>query len=252
MASAVVEFRGNDSFQGAQTNGKGEGPSSGVLQPASFSLNVRKKTETIVALLSNREKIQEVRNKAAANRDKYFGLSSTRIAYKSGSASYSSGSYQSHGSNKNGEILLCKMKPWVLKFNKGTLSVSQNKDSVSSRVSKSSTKVTKNDKYSSSHSQSSSVAVNDDDDFDPRGTSTAKASTGSSKQVDLFGQDLIGDLMDAPTSVPTEKPPTRSMSEVDLFADASLMRTKELALNPSTMNQPMKTTMIQCSICQTS
>lgn len=33
-------------------------------------LNVRKKAETIAALLNDKEKIQEVRNKAAANRDK--------------------------------------------------------------------------------------------------------------------------------------------------------------------------------------
>lgn len=33
-------------------------------------INVRKKAETIVALLNNKEKMQEVRNKAAVNRDK--------------------------------------------------------------------------------------------------------------------------------------------------------------------------------------
>lgn len=33
-------------------------------------LNVRKKAEMVVALLNNKDKIQEVRNKAAANRDK--------------------------------------------------------------------------------------------------------------------------------------------------------------------------------------
>ncbi|KAI9118394.1 hypothetical protein K1719_010726 [Acacia pycnantha] len=199
------------SFEYVEPNGKDMG------------LNVRKKAETIVALLNNREKIQEVRNKAAANRDKYFGLSSTGITYKSGSAS--SPAKSSHGFSSDKQ---------ESSFKKGTRSVSQNKDSVSSRVSKSSTsrvsksstKVTNNDKYSSAHSQSSSVAVNDDndfDDFDPRGTSTAKASAGSSNQVDLFGQDLIGDLMDAPTSVPTEKPPTSSMSEVDLFADTAFV-----------------------------
>lgn len=31
---------------------------------------MRKKAETIVALLNNKEKMQEVRNKAAVNRDK--------------------------------------------------------------------------------------------------------------------------------------------------------------------------------------
>lgn len=36
-----------------------------------MGINVRKKAETIVALLNNKDKIQEVRSKAAANRDKY-------------------------------------------------------------------------------------------------------------------------------------------------------------------------------------
>lgn len=35
-----------------------------------MGLNVRKKSETIVALLNNKDKIQEARDKAAANRDK--------------------------------------------------------------------------------------------------------------------------------------------------------------------------------------
>lgn len=36
-----------------------------------LGINVRKKAETIVHLLNNKDKIQEVRDKAAANRDKY-------------------------------------------------------------------------------------------------------------------------------------------------------------------------------------
>lgn len=35
-----------------------------------MGLNVRKKSETIVALLNNKDKIQEARDKATANRDK--------------------------------------------------------------------------------------------------------------------------------------------------------------------------------------
>ncbi|RDX76386.1 Clathrin interactor EPSIN 1, partial [Mucuna pruriens] len=50
-----------------------------------------------------------------------------------------------------------------------------------------------------------------------------KASAGNSNQVDLFGQDLIGDLMDVPTSVPVEKPATSNVPEVDLFADATFV-----------------------------
>ncbi|XP_054792515.1 clathrin interactor EPSIN 1-like [Prosopis cineraria] len=216
-------------------------------------LNVRKKAENVVVLLNNREKIQEVRNKAAANRDKYFGLSSTGITYKSGSASFSTGSYQSHSSDKYGgfgssdsdrhrdsyrdkayyeEEKTENYNPaksshghssdkQESSYKKGTRTISQNKDSVPSRVPKSSSNI------SSAHSQSSSSKVNNDDDdfddFDPRGTS-AKVSAGSSNQVDLFGQDLIGDLLDAPpTSVPAGKPAASSVSEIDLFADAAFV-----------------------------
>ncbi|KAK4797320.1 hypothetical protein SAY86_029646 [Trapa natans] len=94
-----------------------------------LGINVRKKAENIVALLNDKDKIQEVRNKAAANRDKYvlvcegmylifplpirfcydfmaelnnvcfhcryFGLSSTGMSYKSSAASYGSGGFGS-------------------------------------------------------------------------------------------------------------------------------------------------------------
>lgn len=47
---------------------------------------------------------------------------------------------------------------------------------------------------------------------------------GSSNQTDLFGGSLIGDLMDAPTSVPVGNPSVNSSaSEVDLFADADFV-----------------------------
>ncbi|XP_010519871.1 PREDICTED: clathrin interactor EPSIN 1 isoform X3 [Tarenaya hassleriana] len=74
------------SFEYVEPNGKDVG------------INVRKKAENIVALLNNKEKIQETREKAASNRNKYVGLSSTGITYKSGSASYG-GSYQSGSRN---------------------------------------------------------------------------------------------------------------------------------------------------------
>lgn len=53
---------------------------------------------------------------------------------------------------------------------------------------------------------------------------STEAAAGSSDQVDLFEQSLIGDLMDAPTSVPEEKAGMNSgSSEVDLFADADFV-----------------------------
>ncbi|MED6157056.1 hypothetical protein PIB30_019893 [Stylosanthes scabra] len=218
------------SFEYVEPNGKDQG------------LNVRKKAENIVTLLNNREKIQEVRNKAAVNRDKYVGVSSSGITYKSGSTSFSSGSYQSSGKysgfgstdgdrfkdsyRDKGDYEEDKGTERYSRrsrnigddeenFKKGTShSVSKSQEKSPSRVSKSPT------------TQSSSAPANDTeddfDDFDPRGTS-AKPSAGSSNQVDLFGQDLISDFMDAPASVSTEKAAANSVSEVDLFADASFV-----------------------------
>ncbi|KAG5540555.1 hypothetical protein RHGRI_020687 [Rhododendron griersonianum] len=83
------------------------------------------------------------------------------------------------------------------------------------------------DKYASVPAQNSIANSNNDDDFDdfdPRGTSGTKSALGKSNQVDLFGQSLVGDLMDAPAFVP-EKASTgnSNVSEVDLFADATFV-----------------------------
>lgn len=51
---------------------------------------------------------------------------------------------------------------------------------------------------------------------------STEASAGNSNQVDLFGQDLMGDFMDAP-SVPVEKTATSNVPAVDLFADATFI-----------------------------
>ena len=49
-------------------------------------------------------------------------------------------------------------------------------------------------------------------------------AAGGSNQVDLFGGSLIGDLMDAPTPVPSENTAmNKSPSDVDLFADATFV-----------------------------
>lgn len=55
------------SFEYVEPNGKDMG------------INVRKKVEVIVSLLNNKDKIQEVRNKAAANRDKYVMLQELKL-----------------------------------------------------------------------------------------------------------------------------------------------------------------------------
>lgn len=54
----VVIWKSLSSFEYVEPSGKDMG------------INVRKKAENIVALLNNKDKIQEVRNKASANREK--------------------------------------------------------------------------------------------------------------------------------------------------------------------------------------
>ncbi|XP_022962529.1 clathrin interactor EPSIN 1-like isoform X1 [Cucurbita moschata] len=228
------------SFEHVEPNGKDMG------------INVRKKAENIVALLNDKDKIQEVRNKAAANREKYFGLSSTGITYKSGSASYgssssySSDSYQGQSSfrgdrfrdrssnrdsfrkEKNDQDDF-KKSDWVKQdYGKGS---AQNSSKDQGKTSFGTSKPSKKSEDSANQiaSFSSSTPTNnsdeDFDDFDPRGTSTTtttKAAAPSPKKVDLFGDSLIGDLMDAPTLVPPGKPDSSS-PVVDLFADATFV-----------------------------
>eukprot|EP00246_Nothoceros_aenigmaticus_P004064 TRINITY_DN1537_c0_g1_i3.p1 TRINITY_DN1537_c0_g1~~TRINITY_DN1537_c0_g1_i3.p1 ORF type:complete len:462 (-),score=106.86 TRINITY_DN1537_c0_g1_i3:450-1835(-) len=68
-------------FQYIEPNGKDQG------------INVRKKAQTLVALVNDKEKIREVRHKAATNRDKYRGVSSTGSIHKPSSYSSTGGGY---------------------------------------------------------------------------------------------------------------------------------------------------------------
>ncbi|CAK9312480.1 unnamed protein product [Citrullus colocynthis] len=218
-----------------------------------MGINVRKKAENIVALLNDKDKIQEVRNKAASNREKYFGLSSTGITYKSGSASYGSSSYYSSDSyqgqstfrsdrfrdrsndrdsfrkEKDGQDDF-KKSDWATKQDYGKGSA-QNSGKDNGKTSFSTSKPSKksNDSANQTSSFGASTPTNnsdeDFDDFDPRGTSTTtttKAAAPSPNAVDLFGDSLLGDLMDAPTLVPPGKADSSS-PEVDLFADATFV-----------------------------
>ncbi|KAI5075504.1 hypothetical protein GOP47_0009580 [Adiantum capillus-veneris] len=81
-------------FQYIDSNGRDQG------------LNVRKKSVSLVALVNDKEKIREARQKAAENRDKYRGVSSTGGMYKPSSYHSTGGSYggdryeeDSYGSN---------------------------------------------------------------------------------------------------------------------------------------------------------
>jgi epsin len=219
------------SFEYVEPNGKDSG------------LNVRKKAETIVGLLNNKEKIQEVRNKAATNRDKYVGLSSTGITFKSGAAtSFGSGSSQSSeryggfGSSRNGDRFADQYKEEKSgheTYAKTSVGVTNENQGYSSKKgsTKHDSKAKGNGSFKATKSipaPSSSLPSNecddDFDDFDPRGTSGAKHAAANPPQVDLFGDSLI-DLLDVPTSAPAEESSSMhgNSSNVDLFADATFV-----------------------------
>ncbi|XP_055820467.1 clathrin interactor EPSIN 1-like isoform X2 [Solanum dulcamara] len=219
-------------FEHVEPNGKDMG------------INVRKKAENVVALLNNKEKIQEVRSKATANREKYVGLSSSGVTYKASSASFSSSRsgfqsserYGGFGNKSDGDSFKDsynekdrydddKVDQSTYKSKKGSSRYgSKVQDTVSASGSKTIKKVGEPEKTSIRSSTVPSTNYEEDfDDFDPRGTSSSR----SSNQVDLFGQDLLGDLLDAPAPAPTAKSTVNSdTSEVDLFADATFVSAK--------------------------
>uniref|UniRef100_A0A0D9V5E9 ENTH domain-containing protein n=1 Tax=Leersia perrieri TaxID=77586 RepID=A0A0D9V5E9_9ORYZ len=211
-------------------------------------LNVRKKAETVLAILDDREKLQEVREKAAATRDKYFGLSSTGITYKSGTASFGSGSYSSssHYGSTGGSRELGSFKDSYsgterrknnkevtpnYSSNKGGLKeITNNATSYKSRKSEGHGR--RNQYFSTSHSKSSANRSttseapsskkveneDEDDDFNPRGSSTS--ATARSNHLDLVGASLMDDLVYCNASTSTTMPnvSTAGVPEVDLFA----------------------------------
>ncbi|XP_074286973.1 clathrin interactor EPSIN 1-like [Silene latifolia] len=209
-------------------------------------INVRKKAENIVNLLNNKDKIEEVRKKAATTREKYVGLSSTGISYKSNSTSFSGGSSQSN--NKYGgfsgrydsdnyggkdedkfgedrfEKFVPKSRQGATTEKKTTQHTSKGEGQSSAGPLKSSSQI-KSDDYSSISHATVDDQIDDDDDFNPRGTSTAKPAAGLSQQVDLFGDSLIGDLLDtAPTAAPHKTSGLDDKSsDADLFADADFV-----------------------------
>ncbi|PHU09255.1 Clathrin interactor EPSIN 1 [Capsicum chinense] len=236
------------SFEYVEPNGKDMG------------INVRKKAETVVALLNNKEKIQEVRSKATANRDKYVGLSSSGMIYKACSASFSSSSggfqiserYGGFGNKSDGDSFKDsynekdrydedKVDQSTYKSkNRSSRYASKVQDTVSSSGSKTIKKVGVPERSSSRPSQSSTVPSTnyeeDFDDFDPRGTSSSR----NSNQVDLVGQDLIGDLLDAPTPAPIATSTVNTdPSEVDLFAGATFVSAKPQTETAVTSQTPI-------------
>nr|CAB3485644.1 unnamed protein product [Digitaria exilis] len=196
------------SFEYVEPNGKDAG------------INVRKKVETIVGILNDKERIKAVRDKAASNRDKYVGLSSTGITYKSSSASfgsnYSSGErYGSFSGTRESDSFggSYRDKEPV----KTSTSGSQKSGS---KLRKDTKPDRRNEDYSSPSSLKASSNTNnsedDFDDFDPRG-SNGKA-TAKPSEVDLFGPNLMDDFIDASASTPATDSAVEP--QADLFADA--------------------------------
>uniref|UniRef100_A0A0E0FSV5 ENTH domain-containing protein n=1 Tax=Oryza nivara TaxID=4536 RepID=A0A0E0FSV5_ORYNI len=216
-------------------------------------LNVRKKAEAVLAILDDREKLQEVREKAAVTRDKYFGLSSTGITHKSSAASFGSGSYSSgsHYGSTGGSREVGSFKDihtgteWKKNKKETVSNYSSNREG-SKEITNSATsyKSKKSERHgrrylpvllrlfqlsanisTTSEAPSSKKGENeDDDDFNPRGFSTSTGTgTTRSNHLDLFGPSLMDDLVDSTTSTSTATPnvSTPAVPEVDLFADAA-------------------------------
>uniref|UniRef100_A0A0D3EPR8 ENTH domain-containing protein n=1 Tax=Oryza barthii TaxID=65489 RepID=A0A0D3EPR8_9ORYZ len=216
-------------------------------------LNVRKKAEAVLAILDDREKLQEVREKAAVTRDKYFGLSSTGITHKSSAASFGSGSYSSgsHYGSTGGSREVGSFKDihtgteWKRNKKETVSNYSSNREG-SKEITNSATsyKSKKSERHgrrylpvllrlfqlsanisTTSEAPSSKKGENeDDDDFNPRGFSTSTGTgTTRSNHLDLFGPSLMDDLVDSTTSTSTATPnvSTPAVPEVDLFADAA-------------------------------
>lgn len=192
------------SFEYVEPNGKDSG------------INVRKKVETLLGIINDKERIKAVREKAASNRDKYVGLSSTGSTYKSSSASlgsnYSSGErYGSFSGTREADS-----------FSDSYRDKEPAKKSASNTGShKSGSKIRNDAKHdrSSSKSPSNTKGNEDDfDDFDPRGSSSNGAANTKTSEVDLFGPNLMDDFIDEPAAIPA----TNSAAEpqADLFADA--------------------------------
>ncbi|KAM0874390.1 hypothetical protein ACQ4PT_037465 [Festuca glaucescens] len=197
-------------------------------------LNVRKKAETVLAIVDDREKLQQVREKAAATRDKYLGVSSTGMSYKSSAASFGNRSYSS-GSRTGGSRETASFRDSYT----GTERSKSSKDAMSShrstrhrskettkRASRSKSEIGGSKSLSNppatSGVPSSEKGKNEDegDDFNPRGSSTS--ANVSSNHMDLFGPNLMDNLVGTAASPSTSmlNVGRAAVPEIDLFADA--------------------------------
>ncbi|CAM6023441.1 unnamed protein product [Sphagnum balticum] len=77
-------------FQYMEASGKDQG------------INVRKKAQSLVSLINDKERIREVRQKANANRDKYRGVSSTGMSFRPSTYSSTGGGYNDRDDDRYG------------------------------------------------------------------------------------------------------------------------------------------------------
>ncbi|CAM0882810.1 unnamed protein product [Alopecurus aequalis] len=201
-------------------------------------LNVRKKAETVLAIVDDREKLQQVREKAAATKDKYSGVSSTGISYKSRAASFGNGSYSSgsrYGSTGGSRETASFRDSYT-----GTERSKSNKAMPSYRSTRHRSKETTNRENSSnlvkvgSKSSSNPRATSgvpssekgknedDGDDFNPRGSSTSEmlnAGSAAVPEIDLFA-DANFQSADAPLEGAIASG-SHAQDKIDLFAGRS-------------------------------
>jgi len=200
-------------------------------------LNVRKKAETVLAVVDDREKLQQVREKAAATRDKYLGVSSTGMSYKSSAASFGNGSYSS-GSRTGGSRETASFRDSYTgtersKSSKGAMSSHRSTRHRSKETTKRASRSKSEKGGSKSLSDpratpgvpSSERGKNEGegDDFNPRGSSTSAGTADvSSNHMDLFGPNLMDDIVDTTASTSAEiLMGSAAVPEIDLFADAN-------------------------------
>ncbi|XP_002961559.2 clathrin interactor EPSIN 1 [Selaginella moellendorffii] len=221
----IYQIQGLVDFQYVEPNGKDQG------------VNVRKKAQSLVSLLNDKEKIREVRQKASANRDKYQGYSSTGGIFKpssyssTGSRGFSDWDDDRNGHGRNGGDRFGST------YDDDRYGDEHSKESDRYRddwrhADREDFNSDENDSrspappsYESSQKKNTGAAqsmnkatsADDDDDFDPRASAPAPAPRAPvAPQVDFLGQL---DFLSAPTP------------EVDPFASP------ELVSGPKTVNQ---------------
>uniref|UniRef100_A0A0C9RZA6 TSA: Wollemia nobilis Ref_Wollemi_Transcript_927_1906 transcribed RNA sequence n=1 Tax=Wollemia nobilis TaxID=56998 RepID=A0A0C9RZA6_9CONI len=227
-------------FQYVEPDGKDQG------------INVRKKAQNIHSLINDKDKIREVRQKAAANRDKYGGLSSTG-GYKPSSYSGFGGGYddddhrsgnggrygsdrdgQNHDGDRYGRDGGERYSRSTDKYEDddfarirdheddryGSKKGYDDDDQYSSRVQGGAAKAS-NSGYNQAATKGTPVSALDsaNDDFDPRGSSKPVAVTPVATFTDdFFSLPSAGKHSDVMKAIP---PPPSSAGSVPISAAVS-------------------------------